>query len=33
MTILALDLAKSKSVFCNFDTMTGEVTFGLGELV
>jgi transposase len=28
MTILALDLAKSKSVFCNFDTVTGEVTFG-----
>lgn len=28
MTILALDLAKSKSVFCNFNTLTGEVTFG-----
>jgi transposase len=28
MTILALDLAKSKSVFCHFDTVTGEVTFG-----
>ncbi len=28
MTILALDLAKSKSTFCNFNTVTGEVTFG-----
>jgi transposase len=28
MTILALDLAKSKSVFCDFNTITGEVTFG-----
>jgi len=28
MTILALDLAKSKSTFCNFDAVTGEVTFG-----
>jgi transposase len=28
MTILALDLAKSKSVFCHFNTITGEVTFG-----
>lgn len=28
MTIFALDLAESKSVFCNFNTITGEVTFG-----
>ena len=28
MKILALDLAKSKSVFCDFDTMTGKVLFG-----
>ncbi len=28
MTILALDLAKSKSTFCNFNTITGEVSFG-----
>jgi len=28
MTILALDLAKSKSTFCNFDPVTGEVLFG-----
>jgi hypothetical protein len=26
--ILALDLAKSKSIFCRFETTTGEVTFG-----
>jgi transposase len=28
MLILALDVAHSKSVFCRFDTLTGEVTFG-----
>ena len=28
MTILALDLAKSKSTFCNFNTSSGEVAFG-----
>jgi transposase len=28
MTILALDLAKSKSIYCRFETTTGEVTFG-----
>jgi transposase len=28
MTIFALDLAKSKSIYCLFDTTTGEATFG-----
>jgi transposase len=28
MTILALDLAKSKSVFCEFNTKTGDAAFG-----
>jgi transposase len=28
MTILALDLAKIKSTYCNFNTITGEVAFG-----
>lgn len=28
MTILALDLAKSKSTLCNFNTITGQLTFG-----
>ena len=28
MTILAIDLGKGKSVFCDFDTLTGKVRFG-----
>ncbi len=28
MTILALDLAKSKSIFCEFHTNTGKAAFG-----